>query len=587
MRISLRFAGFFFAAWMQVTAATVPEPVVNFALLDHQGRMHELRRSDGAAVLLFFTANDCPVARQSASKLRDLQERFGPQGLRVWLVNANSGDDRKGISKEAHELGIWHLPVLKDETQGVARHLGVRRTGEAVLISTKDWTEVYHGAIDDQFVEGAAKPQPTDRFLENALTAFLGGKPVSVATTVAHGCLIHFEGGIGADQKPVSYTKEVAPILSAKCVSCHSEGNIGSWAMKNHRKVKGMASMIEEVILDHRMPPWDVDAHVGKLNHEAALSVKDAQTLLRWVHQGADKDGEADPLENLAVSPQPEWPLGQPDIILRLPQPEQIPASGVLDYRHVTVFAGNDKEAWVGAVYAKPGNRKVLHHVIGRVLDHGEKDHLGQNEMFVGWAPGASQAPYPKGAGKFLPKNAKFDLELHYTTCGSPQTDSTEIGLYLMKEAPTHRFESVPVVNSQFEILPGDPNSKVQGLYGFTREATLYSVTPHMHVRGKWMRFELLRPDGAREAVASVPRYDFNWQMTYPLKKPMKIVPGTWAVLDGAYDNSARNPANPNPQKAIHWGEQSWDEMFLGWYNVAWELPKGDSHHGGGSGGAP
>src|SRR5262249_27878178 len=160
-----------------------------------------------------------------------LREQFSERGVSVFMVNSNPGDDRASISKEMNELHAWHVPVLKDDTQGVARHLGVKRTGETIAISTKDWTVFYRGAIDDQMVEGAKKPQPTERYLENALNDFLDGKPVRTAKTVARGCVIHFDGGEGPDATPVSFAKDVAPILQAKCVRCHSPGNIGSWSM--------------------------------------------------------------------------------------------------------------------------------------------------------------------------------------------------------------------------------------------------------------------------------------------------------------------------------------------------------------------
>jgi peroxiredoxin len=568
------------------SARAAIDEVLNFALLDHRGRMHELRRMDGKAVVLFFTANGCPVARQSAPKLRELKEKFGGRGVQVFLVNANSGDDLKSINKEARELGLWHLPTLKDDTQGVVRHLGVKRTGEVVAISTKDWSIFYRGAIDDQLAEGALKPKPTEHYLETALDEFLDGKPVAVSRTVARGCVIDLDGGTGPAATPVSYAKEIVPILEAKCVGCHSPGNIGPWSMTSYRKVKGMSSMIEEVLLARRMPPWDADPHFGKFANDASLSVAQTQTLLRWVAQGAPRGDGADPLETLKTEPADEWPLGKPDIVLRLAEPQQVPATGTLEYRHIEVLAGNTNEGWVGAVYVKPGNKKVLHHTIARLKEGGEKDNLGMDEMFAGWAPGATQGWFPEGGGKFLPKHAKFDLELHYTTCGSAQTDDTEVGLYLLKEKPAARFESVPVVNYQFEIKPGDADSQAQGLYCFPQDATLHSVTPHMHVRGRWMKFELLLPDGRRETIASVPRYDFNWQQTYALAKPRKIPAGTWVMLTGGYDNSARNPGNPDPTKTVHWGEQSWDEMFLGWYNVTWDPPK-MAKHAESAGGAP
>jgi hypothetical protein len=291
------------------------------------------------------------------------------------------------------------------------------------------------------------------------------------------------------------------------------------------------------------------------------------------VEQGAawDETDGADPLRAMKHLDVVEWPLGQPDIILRLPKPEIIPANGVLDYRHIEVLANNEDSAYVGAIYVKPGNRRVVHHVIARLKSDGFRDHLGQEEMYVGWAPGTTQEWYPEGTGKYLPPHARFDLELHYTPCGSEQTDETEVGLYLLKDKPKVRFENVPIVNSQFEILPQDPDSQALATYAFDRSATLHSVTPHMHLRGKWMQFELLFPDGSRKRVCSVPRYDFNWQQTYVLEKPIHIPAGTWGLLRGGFDNSPQNPSNPNPNISVGWGEQSWDEMFLGWFNVAWE----------------
>jgi peroxiredoxin len=546
--------------------------VLNFAMLDHRGRLHELRRLGGQAVVLFFTANDCPVARQSASKLRAIREKFSERGVAVLMVNASAADDRSSISREAVRLGVWHVPVLKDDTQGVARHLGVQRTGETIAISTKDWTVFYRGAIDDQLVEGAQKPQPTERYLETALNEFLSAQPVSRPKTVARGCVIQFESGDGPETAPVSYAKDVVPILERKCIHCHSPGNIGSWSMSGFKKVKSMAAMIEEVLLTRRMPPWDADPHIGKFSNDSTLTTAESQTLLRWVHQGALRGDGPDPLETSVRPPAKEWPLGPPDIVLRLAQPQQIPATGVLDYRHIEVVATNATEGWVSAVWVKPGNKQVLHHVIARLKDKGQRNHLGENEMFAGWAPGATQGGLPQGSGKFLPKNARFDFELHYTPNGVPQTDQTEIGLYLLPEKPLARFESVPVVNTTFEITPDDPDSQTSAMYGFKRDATLYSLTPHMHLRGKWMKFEALFPDGRRETLCSVPRYDFNWQQTYVLAQPRKLPAGTWVLVSGGYDNSPRNPSNPDPKKTVHWGDQSFDEMFLGWYNVAWDL---------------
>src|SRR3954469_17202762 len=172
---------------IESTNPRTPSEVVNFAMLDHHGRLHELRRMPGKAVVLFFTANECPIARQSASKLRKLRETFSERGVDILMVDSSMADDRKSISKEMADLGAWHVPVLKDDSQGVAQHLGVKRTGETIAISTKDWKVFYRGAIDDQLVEGSQKPEPSERYLEDALNQFLEGKPIAREKTIARG----------------------------------------------------------------------------------------------------------------------------------------------------------------------------------------------------------------------------------------------------------------------------------------------------------------------------------------------------------------------------------------------------------------
>jgi peroxiredoxin len=558
-------------------ATQAKEPVSNFMLLDSSGRAHELRRQAGQAVVVFFTANGCPIARQNIPKLKAVQDNYRARGVTVWLINSNSGDDRSSIQKEQGELNARFLPVLKDDTQGVARHFKVHRTCETFVIRTSDWTVAYQGAVDDQFAEGAGKPESSENYLIDALESVLAGKPVAKPFTSTRGCRIHFDVLGDRDETRVSYVKDVFPILESKCVSCHSPGNIGSWSMDHYRRVRGMSSMIEEVLLTRRMPPWDPDPEVGKFANDSSLTIKEVQTLLLWVEQGAawnEADGP-DPLSSMKMPEFVEWPLGQPDIIMRLPKPEVIPPTGVLDYRHIEVLANNETPAYVGAVYVKPGNRRVVHHVIGRLKSDDLEDPSGRGEVYLGWASGTTQEWYPNGTGKYLPPHARFDLEMHYSTCGSEQTDETEVGLYLLKDKPKDRFESVPIFNSQFEILPQDPNSQALAIYGFDRSATLYGVTPHMHLRGKWMLFELLFPDGSRKQVCSVPRYDSNWQQTYMLEKPLKIPAGTWGLLRGGFDNSPQNPSNPNPNISVGWGEQTWDEMFLGWFKVAWNDSSG------------
>jgi hypothetical protein len=456
--------------------------------------------------------------------------------------------------------------MLIDDAQGVARMLGVTRTAEAVAISTADWKVFYRGAVDDQNTEGATKPAASAKFLEPAVAAFLAHKPVSEPVTVAHGCLLHIDA---RKEDGISYARDVAPVLINKCAGCHSAGNIGPWSMSAHRKVKGMADMMQEVLLSRRMPPWGADPSYGKFAEDASLTPEEKGTLLRWLEAGAPRGEGSDPLESFHA-PARDWPLGEPDYVIALPAPQAVPATGVLDYRHVDVPVPFTNTVWVGAAVIKPGNLKCTHHVIVRIKYPQEGKTDTQNaESLEGWSPGKSFQRFPEGTGKRLKPGAVINFELHYNTTGKPESDLTKIGLYLLKEKPPLRYETRMAINMDLNVPPGESDVRTHAIAGFARETTLYGFVPHMHTRGAWMKYEALYPNGRRETLLSVPRYDFNWQMEYRLAEPKRMPAGSWIVCTGGFDNSTRNPHNPDAASRVQWGEQSFDEMFIGFMNVA------------------
>lgn len=559
---------FLLLAWAAAITLHADE-VPNFLLLDYRGKAHELHRAEGKAVVLFFTGNGCPIARQSIPKLRELRRKFGGEGVTFWMINSYPEDDRASIRKEAEQFRVGSLPVLMDASQGLALSLNIQRTCEAVAINTKDWTVFFRGGIDDQLTEGAKKPEPTQRHLQAALTEFISDQAISHAKAPVHGCRIAFEKVSDHPEGIVSYTKQIAPLLANKCVSCHSEGGIGPFAMSSYNKVKNKARMIEEVVVARRMPPWHADPHYGKFANDRSLTKLETQTLLRWIQQGAPREEGDDPLAKI-VPPKTDWPLGKPDFIVKLPKPEHIPATGVLDYRHILVKSPVPHDAWLAAVDVRPGNRKVVHHVIARMQYKGAGDDgSGRGAWLVGWAPGATVGKFPPGTGKFIAKDTTLDLEMHYTTMGEPQTDETEIALYLLPEKPALALNDGGAWNSEFSIPPGERDSTTFSMHAFKRDTLIYGLSPHMHLRGSWMKYEALYPDGTREILLSVPRYDFNWQTTYEYATPKRVPAGTWLLCTGGFDNSARNPANPDPAKRVKWGDQSWDEMFIGFFQAS------------------
>lgn len=584
--------------------------VLNFSLLDYRGKHYELRRSGAKVVVLFFNGIGCPIARQNAPKLQKLSDELEGKGVAFWMVNATPQDDfdeakldamyllggvapkhmmgnrymfqgmrglvadsvlgdRETIQAETRDY-VWGAPplppVLRDRQQLVSRYFGVKRTCDTIVIDVEKMAVIYRGAVDDQFAEGAKRPKATAHYLREALTEFLAGKPVTTPRTMPHGCAITYE--TGADDEAISYSKQIAPVLKKNCVSCHSDGNIGPFAMTSHAKVKRWSRMMEEVLLDRRMPPWHADPHRGKFANDRTMTTAEAQLLLRWIKQGSPRGEGDDPLA-APVAVTPDWELGKPDFLVKLPK-QEIPATGVVDYRYVDSDFVMPQDAWLRAAITKPGNRRIIHHIIVRVrypIFSGEGP--GEAYLFTTWVPGLAQEECPPGTGLFVPKGAKFNFEIHYTTNGHPQTDESEVGLYLAKEKPPARLETRACETRELDIPPGSADAKHTALYCFKKAAAIHALSPHMHLRGRWFKFELLLPDGNRETLLSIPAYDFNWQTSYRLKEPKLVPAGAWIVCSGGFDNSTNNPHNPDPAARSRWGPQSWNEMFMGFMEVA------------------
>jgi peroxiredoxin len=559
------------AIWAE-TNSTVAETGVempDFSLLDLAGHNRELHRVGGRAVVLFFTGTGCPIARKSAPKLLALKDQFKDKGVSFWVIDSYADDKLEDIRKEARELELWKLPYLRDFKQDVALAFHVQRTTEVVAISTKDWHIFYQGMIDDQYSEGAERAAPQNRYLEQALNEFLADKPLTTASTKSHGCLFTF----ASNSQAPSYVKEVAPLLRRHCVECHRPEGIGPWSLSGYGRAKHYARMIEEVLLTRRMPPWDPDPDFGKFANAHTLTTEETQTLVRWVEAGAPRDEGTDPLAE-PLNALPAWSLDQPDMVLRLPEAQQIPATGVLEYRYIQIPTPFTNEVWITGTDIKPGNRKVVHHVIlyAKWPDCPD-DGTGHGVHLCGWAPGLPPNRFPDGVGRRLPAGAELTAEVHYTTCGSPQTDQSEIALYLAPGPQPRMSEIRRAIEIDVDIPPGSDESRHAATYAFKRPATIYSLMPHMHFRGKWMRYDLLLPDGKKEALLNVPRYDFNWQLGYQLATPRHVPAGAWLLVTGAFDNSADNPANPDAHKRVHFGLQSWDEMFIGFFEAADDPP--------------
>ncbi|MDC3124163.1 redoxin domain-containing protein [Gammaproteobacteria bacterium] len=528
--------------------------VENFRLMDHQGASHELHYfADAPAIVLMTHSTSCSTMPQSLQSLTSLQTQFSPAGAEFMLINSDLRDRRTTVAASVADAD---LPILLDPTQIIGESLGADTAGETLVVNPRDWTLAYRGDVT-----GAAQ----------AVEQLVAGDEVSVdSQPVANAdCAIDFpELALRAEHKHISYAKTIAPMLSDNCVSCHREGGIGPWAMTDYNMVRGFSLMIREVVRTQRMPPWHADPHMGEFSNDRSLSDDEIRTLVHWVEAGAPRGEGADLLAENSQS-WPIWAMGEPDVIIDIP-PEDVPASGVVDYKYKMVTNPLDKDVWVKAAEIIPGDRSVLHHVItsfGELETEGRRAgrlKRGTGGGLGGYVPGAEGKPFPDDTGILLPAGATIEFQMHYTPAGLATTDSSRMGLYLYEEPPEHKLDSMVLLNPRILIPAGAPNHSEVMVRTFDQDVLIYSLLPHAHYRGKASEFVAHLPDGTQETLLSVPRYDFNWQTNYDLKEPRFLPAGTKMVHRTWWDNSARNPANPDATRDVPWGQQSWDEMLFG-----------------------
>ena len=551
--------------------------VDNFRLLDQSGTSHELHYlSDAKAIVMMVHGVGCPIVRQSLPELAAVRKQFAAQGVEFLLINSNPQDDRAALSRDAEEFAI-DMPILRDDTQLVGESLGVTRTADVFVIDPRTWKLAYRGPIDDRLSLGAQKPTAQHHYLADALTAVISGKPVAINEAEAVGCIVNLpERERKAEHAKISYVEQIAPLLQEKCVACHRPGGIGPWAMNSYESVRGFAPMIREVIRTKRMPPWYADPHFGNFVGDRSITVEQTQMLVHWIEAGAPRGVGDDPLMKVETV-NTQWALGEPDLVVEIPAFD-VPATGVVDYKYPRVPNPLGRDAWVRAIQILPGNPAVVHHVLTGIDDSNSNGRAAIEQLaaFGGYSPGRNFLPFPDGAGVLLRANAKLQFQTHYTPNGKAVRDVTRVGYYLHKAPPKYEMR-LQFLNSRSLRIPAGAKSHTESVaHTFHKNVLLYSLMPHAHLRGRAAKFTAHYSDGREEILLSVPKYDFSWQTVYQFQEPKIIPSGTRIVFDMTWDNSARNPANPDPARDVPWGDQTWDEMNAGWLRYR-ELAPGEN----------
>jgi hypothetical protein len=381
-----------------------------------------------------------------------------------------------------------------------------------------------------------------------------------------------------------TFSKDVAPILFKSCAECHRPGGMAPMSLMTYEDARPWARAVRQKVVAREMPPWGADPTVSTFANDVSLKQSEIDTISAWVDGGATQGNPADLPKAPAFAE--GWSIGKPDLVFTMQQPYTVPADGTVPYTYVTIPTNLKEDVWIRGVELRPTDRRVVHHIIstlvegtGQPPDPAPKLTRDPNRKEIGGGlgglvPGRLYGLYEEGVARKIPAGTDIVLQMHYTTIGVPVIDQTQIGVVLAKEPPSKlRAEgggSIP--NISFVIPPGDPNYEVTGTLTFDRDTYLSTMYPHMHVRGKDATYAIVYPDGREEVVLRVPKYDFNWQLSYKLAEPKFIPKGSTLKVTMHYDNSRANRFNPDPTAEVRWGDQTWEEMMLGYYGTI-ELP--------------
>jgi peroxiredoxin len=554
------------------SSTAIAQRISDFSLIDHQGKFHQVSRyADHDAMVLFIYDSNSEVVQDALRDLNREIERFSDQNVAFFMLESSGLADKARISAaaEADELTI---PVLIDDTQTVSELLGVTRAAQVVVIDPAARAVIYNGSLNDRFTAGSDRRRARNHYLREVLESVVEGGEVTVAGQPSSGEAVAFNSRDQHSASGLDYAADIVPIVERRCVSCHQDGGIAPFAMNSHQMLQGWSPMIRETLLTKRMPPAQIDPdYVHLFQDQSLITTEETQALLHWIDAGSQNNSGFDPLAEM-IQQAPEWELserwGEPDMLVQIP-PQEIPATGVVDYRNIVLPLNNEEELWVKGVEFKPGDRQVLHHIIAFTFGGNginQFEILNQGIGMGAYAPGNAPNTFPDNTGYPLRAGGGLLLQMHYTTSGKETVDASEIAIYLHDEKPEKTVYGGSASDLNIAIPPHAKRHQMTASKVFEEDIYLSMLGPHMHYRGYDADFTLVYPDGTREQVLNVPNYQFNWQTTYDFKEPMFVPAGTEIVFNATFDNSETNPFNPDPTVELNFGEQTWQEMFFGFY---------------------
>lgn len=399
---------------------------------------------------------------------------------------------------------------------------------------------------------------------------------------------------------PATFYKDVLPILQKNCQGCHRPGEAAPMSFLTYESARPWAKAMREAVRSRRMPPWFADPAHGRFSNDRSLSEADIQAIVSWADGGAPQGNpeQAPPAREFIDG----WNIGQPDMVVEMKNDHSVQASGTIEYTYFVVPLNFTEDKWVQMAEIRPGNRAVVHHVIAFIRQPGSKwlrdakpyeayiprkrataenintgstqtqqqeENSFGGEWLTGYAPGTVPDVLKAGQGRLIKAGSDIVLQMHYTANGKQATDRTKVGITFAKDPPKERVLTLAATTSKFVIPAGAPNHRVESAITLHADSRLIAMLPHMHLRGKDFEYRVIYPTGEKQTLLSVPRYSFSWQLSYFPVEPLVLPKGARIECTAHYDNSPNNPHNPDPKIDVRYGDQSWEEMMFGFFDVA------------------
>ncbi len=512
------------------------------------------------ATALVFVTSECPLARRYLGRLDELERALRARGVAFAIVAVGPQDDPLRVADLQVGAGLA-CPAVVDPGAAAARALGVGRTPEVVVLDGARRLR-YRGRIDDQHRLGGSRPAPTREDLREALEDVLAGREVRVPTTPVDGCLIAPPAPPPATTP--TWAEHVAPLVRRSCVPCHRPGAEGPFFLVDYDDATAHAPTIAEVVEQGRMPPWFASPEHGRFTNARALTTEERATIVAWARGGAPRGDPAKEPPPLPDEPVGRWRIGEPDLVVAAPSHFEVPKEGWVDYQYIVLPLTIAEDLWVEAIEILPENPRVVHHANLAAVSLGPDGNRVQ-QFLTGRVPGGGPLLLEPGVAARIPAGSVLVVQAHYVTTGRPERDRIAVGLRWARGPVRKQMHVLIVDQGRLEIPPGEAAHRVVARKRLPADAVGMGLFSHMHLRGRDMTFRARRPDGAVETLLRIPNYSFDWQLGYVWPEgAMRLPKGTTIEVEGHFDNSRWNPYNPDPARTIRWGEQSEDEMFMG-----------------------